>query len=257
MWICFQANSSLGYVKIKFRRRFYRDFVTARKLHQSRIILKETDLQIITDKRLDESFAIERINVYRREIEDYIIRDSRFIVALKPIVVELTAPGIVKKMSEASLAANVGPMAAVAGAVSEFLGRDLLKRGYKDVIVENGGDIFLKLRRECKVGIYAGRSKVWNRFKLNIKPTGAPLGICTSSGTIGHSLSFGSADAVIILAKTAYLADVVATACGNRVHLKKDLAPALDFARSIKGVKGVVIIMRKDMISWGNVEFTK
>jgi hypothetical protein len=62
---------------------------------------------------------------------------------------------------------------------------------------------------------------------------------------------------VIILAKTAYLSDAVATACGNRVHFKKDLKPALDFARSIKGVKGVVIIMKKDLISWGNIEFTK
>jgi hypothetical protein len=241
----------------KFRRRFYRDFVTARKLHQKRIILKETDVQIITDKKLDEEFAIERINFYRRQIEDYIIRDPRFIVALKPISIELTAPEIIKKMSEVSHTTDVGPMAAVAGAVAEFLGKDLLKHGYKDVIVENGGDIFMKLRRACKVGIYAGRSKVWNHFKLNIKPLNTSLGVCTSSGTIGHSLSFGSADAVIILAKTAYLSDAVATACGNRVHFKKDLKPALDFARSIKGVKGVVIIMKKDLLSWGNIEFTK
>jgi hypothetical protein len=241
----------------KFRKRFYRDFVTARKLHQKRIILKQTDLQIMTDKPLDEPFTVEKIDNYRSEIEGYINRDSRLLVALKPIAVELNAPAIVRKMSEAAFLANVGPMAAVAGAVAEFLGRDLLKKGYKDVIVENGGDIFVKLRRPCKVGIYSGRSKVWNQFKLNIKPSDTPLGICTSSGTIGHSLSFGLADAVIILAKTAYLADAVATACANRVHSKKDLRLALDFAKSIKGVKAVVIIMKKDMISWGRIEFTK
>ena len=81
-----------------------------------------------------------------------------------------------------------------------------------------------------------------------------PLGLCTSSGTIGHSLSFGLADAVVILSKSAILADAAATAVGNRVKDKKDLEKAAAFAGSIKGVLGGVIIIKNTLISWGEVE---
>jgi len=220
-----------------------------------RITEKETDLQILTDKPLDKDFIKERIRLYRWDIENYIDRDRRFLVALKPIEVELNAPKIIKEMAEQSKKANVGPMATIAGAVAEFLGRDLLKKGYKDVIVENGGDIFLKTRKICTIGIYAGKSKLWNKLGIIIKPKDTPMGICTSSGTIGHSLSFGSADSVIILSKNTALADAVATATGNRVKSKEDLQSAIDFAKSITGVLGVAIIIKNNLISWGKMEF--
>jgi ApbE superfamily uncharacterized protein (UPF0280 family) len=84
-----------------------------------------------------------------------------------------------------------------------------------------------------------------------------PLGVCTSSGTIGHSLSFGCADSVIIISKNTALADAVATATGNLVKTKKDLQKAIDFARAIKGISGVVIIIKNNMVSWGSVEFAR
>jgi ApbE superfamily uncharacterized protein (UPF0280 family) len=159
-------------------------------------------------------------------------------------------------MSAQAKKANVGPMATVAGAIAEFLGRDLLKKGYKEVIVENGGDIFLKTAKTRLIGIYAGKSKLWNRLKLKIKPKDTPLGICTSSGTIGHSLSFGSADSVVILSRNASLADAVATATANRVNSKEDFQKSLNFARSIKGICAVVIILGNNLISWGKIEFS-
>lgn len=218
---------------------------------------KETDLQILTDKPLDRDFVKERIRLYRWDIENYINKDRRFLVALKPIEVELTASAIIKAMNSAAKLANVGPMAAVAGAVAEFLGKDLLKKGYKDVIVENGGDIFLKTRKERQIGIYAGRSRLWNRLALKIKAEDTPLGVCTSSGTIGHSLSFGQADSAVIISRNTALADAVATACANRVNSKKDLGQALDFARSVKGICGVIIIFRNNLVSWGKIKFAK
>ncbi|MFH0763171.1 MAG: UPF0280 family protein [Candidatus Omnitrophota bacterium] len=237
----------------KYQRRFYRDWAKAKDLYQSRIVAKETDIYIYTNKALDEKLAEERIRCYRWEIENYIERDRRFLVALKPLEVELSAPAIVKEMAAQSKKAGVGPMAAIAGAVAEFLGRDLLKDGYKDVIIENGGDIFLKTRRSRRVGIYAGRSKLWNNLTLKITPKSTPLGICTSSGTLGHSLSFGSADSVAILSKSAILADAVATATANRINSTKDLKGALDFAKSVSGVLGVVIIMKSNLLSWGKI----
>lgn len=237
----------------KYQKRFYRDWVKSKDLYLAHIIERETDLQILTDKPLDKDFVKERIRSYRWDIENYIAKDRRFLAALKPLAVELNAPKIIKEMAKQSKKANVGPMAAVAGAVAEFLGKDLLKKGYQDVILENGGDVFLKTRKIRTIGLYAGRSNLWNRLSLRIKPQDTPLGICSSSGTIGHSLSFGAADSVIILSKSAALADAVATACGNRVRSKEDLQGALDFAKLIKGVLGVVIIIKNHLVSRGEV----
>lgn len=241
---------------LRYQRRFYRDWVKFKDLHLTQIVAKETDVQILTNKKVDRSFIEEKIQQYRWDIENYINKDHRFLTALKPVAVELNAQPIIKVMSSCAKEANVGPMACVAGAISEFLGKELLQQGYKDVIVENGGDIFLKTSKTRVIGLYTGKSKAWNRLGLVVKPAQTPLGICTSSGTIGHSLSFGSADSVVILSKSTPLADAVATAVANRVNSKKDLESALNFARSIKAVEGVVIIFRKDMLSWGKLVFS-
>ncbi|MBI5144868.1 MAG: UPF0280 family protein [Candidatus Omnitrophica bacterium] len=239
----------------KYQRRFYRNWVGARDLFLSRLSVKETDLQILTDKPLDKKFVQERIRRYRSEIENYIDKERRFLTSLKPIAVELHAPRIIKEMSHAAREANVGPMAAVAGAIAQSLGRDLLKKGYQEVIIENGGDIFLKIRKIRKVGIYAGQNKIWNKLFLKIKPENTPLGVCASSGSLGHSLSFGRADSVIIFSQNAALADAVATACANRINSEKDLNKTLNFARSIKGVSGAVMMIKNNLISWGDFEF--
>jgi hypothetical protein len=238
-------------------KRFYRDWARSKDLYSTHVVAKETDLQIFTNKPFKAGFAEERIRAYRWDIENYINKDHRFLTALKPIPVELNAAAIVKEMAEQAKRANVGPMSTVAGAIAEFLGQDLLKAGYKDVIVENGGDIFLKSRKTRRVGVYVGRSKLWNKLQLEIRPKDMPLGICTSSGTIGHSLSFGCADSVVILSKSTSLADSVATATANRINSKEDLQRALDFARSIKGILGVVIILKNNLITWGKVEFVR
>lgn len=241
----------------KYQDRFYRDWVRIKDLCLAHIMDKETDLQILTNKPLDKDFLKERIRQYRWDIENYIIRDRRFLTALKPIAVELTAADIVKRMSEASRLADVGPMATVAGAIAEFLGRDLLNKGYKEVIIENGGDIFLSSRKVRTVGIYPGRLKLWRGLGIKIKPKITPIGIATSSGTLGHSLSFGCADSVVILSKNVALADAVATATANRINSKKDISFALNFSRSIKGICGAVVILRNNLASWGKIELVR
>lgn len=241
----------------RYQRRFYRDWVSAEDLHLTHIVAKETDLEVLTNKPPDRDFVEEKIRTYRWDIENYINKDRSFLAALKPQEVELNAPPIVKEMSEQAKKADVGPMATVAGAIAQFLGKDLLKKGYKEVIIENGGDIFLKSQKTRLIGIYAGRSKLWSKLKIKIRPKDTPIGICTSSGTVGHSLSFGSADSVVILSKNTLLADAVATATCNRVNSKKDLQKAVNFARGIKGISGVVIIFRNNLVTWGKVEFAK
>lgn len=238
----------------KYQRRFYRDWVNAKDLHLTRIVDGETDLQVLTDRPVDKDFLKERVRAYRIDIENYIAKDRRFLTALKPLVVELNTAFIVKRMAEAANRANVGPMAAVAGAIAESLGRDLLKRGYKDIIIENGGDIFIATNKKRKIGIFAGKSRLWNKLSLEINGKDTPLGICTSSGRVGHSLSFGLSDAVIIFSKNASLADAVATAAANRVKSAQDLEKAVDFAKHIKGVSGIIIIIKGRLITWGQVK---
>jgi uncharacterized protein len=241
---------------LRFQKRFYREWANAKDLRFTHLVAKESDLVILTNKTADKEYISEQVRLYRWDIENYISRDPRFLVSLKPVNVEISAPKIIQEMARETRKVNVGPMASVAGAIAEFIGKDLLKEGFKDVIIENGGDIFLKTRKTRTVGLYAGRSKLWNKLSLKIKPKDTPLGICTSSGTIGHSLSFGSADSVVVLSKSTILADAVATATCNRVRTKDDLKPALDFARSIPGVLGIIIIVKNNLISWGKVEFS-
>ena len=241
----------------KYQRRFYRDWLKDKGMHILHLIAHETDIRVTANKRLDAGFIEDKIRLYRRDIEKYISKDHRFLTALKPIPVETNAPAIIQEMAKQARGANVGPMATVAGAIAQFLGADLLRAGYKDVIIENGGDIFIKSRKTRLVGIYCGRSKLWDNLCIKIKPKDTPLGICTSSGTIGHSLSFGCADSVVIISKSVSLADAVATAVCNRKKTKQDLSSALSFARSIKGVSGVVIILKNNLVSWGKIEFSK
>jgi len=144
-------------------------------------------------------------------------------------------------------------MAAVAGAIAECVGEDLL--GFSpEVIVENGGDIFLSCARETRVGIFAASSPLSLRLGLVVPPAGHPWGVCTSSGTVGPSLSFGRADAVCILSPSASLADAAATAVGNLVSTPDDLEEGLQRAKAIEGVSGAVIILGEKLAVWGEVE---
>jgi ApbE superfamily uncharacterized protein (UPF0280 family) len=143
-------------------------------------------------------------------------------------------------------------MAAVAGAIAEAVGRDLLAFS-REVIVENGGDIFLKVCKKRLVGVYAGQSAFTRKVGLEILPRETPLGVCTSSGTIGHSLSLGSADAVVVLSPSAALADAAATALCNMVRTAADIPGVIEKARSIEGLRGGTIIVGDKMAVWGKV----
>jgi ApbE superfamily uncharacterized protein (UPF0280 family) len=156
-------------------------------------------------------------------------------------------------MAQAARIAGVGPMAAVAGAIAEAVGNDLLACT-PEVIVENGGDIFMKISRTRLIGVYAGESTFTGKIALEISPEETPLGVCTSSGTVGYSLSFGAADAVIALSRSAALADAAATAIGNRVKTIDDIDVAIEQAQAIDGLVGVVIIKGGKIGMWGNVK---
>jgi len=156
-------------------------------------------------------------------------------------------------MAEAARQAGVGPMAAVAGTIAECVGRELLDFS-PEIIVENGGDIYLKILSKRIVGIFAGDSPLTGKIGLEINAGDTPLGICTSSGKVGHSLSYGRSDAVVVLSASTALADAAATAIGNRVNQSADIDAAIEFGRSIDGLKGIIIVVGKSVGAWGDVK---
>jgi len=239
-------------VRDKFQKRFYRDWVHSKDLIKAHFIDKETDIFISTDKPLDREYVKNRIFYYRKQIENYIIKDKNFLTSLKPIKVKEEAADIIKEMSEASRKVAVGPMASVAGAIAQYLGKDLLKK-CKEVIIENGGDIFIKTKNKRRIGIYAGESLLSKKIFLEIKPKRVPFGICASSGTVGHSLSFGKSDATVVLARSSILADAAATALGNLIRSPKDLDGAVNFAKTIEGITGILVIIGSTLNAWGDL----
>lgn len=221
--------------------RFYRQLVKAKELRACSVKVAETDLQILAEKDLRHK-ALKIVKQLREQLVNYIRRHPEFKTSLVPLEVEAEASQLLKAMAEAGKLAGVGPMAAVAGAMAEFVGRRLLLES-KEIIVENGGDIFIRSHRKRTVAIYAGNSPLSLKFGLKIDPAPEGIGVCTSSATVGHSLSLGRADAVVIIAGSAALADAVATATGNQVTRPSRIEPTLNFALAIPGVKGGVIIL--------------
>ena len=156
-------------------------------------------------------------------------------------------------MIHAASGLDIGPMACVAGTVAQYVGEGLL--AFTDqVIIENGGDIFLKAHRPLTVSVFAGASPLSNKVGLLIPVRQMPLGVCASSGTVGHSLSMGVADVVCLLSPLAALADGAATALGNRIRGEKDLDEIAHWAGEIDGILGGVAIVKKKMATWGDVE---
>ncbi len=235
-----------------YEKRTYRNFVKTDDLISFEVIVKETDLLVRVERDLSKETR-ESVLKYRHQLETYISTNPRFQENLVPLADDPYAPEIVREMIRTSQLARVGPMAAVAGAMAEMVSRDLLHLS-KEVIVENGGDIYLATSKERTIGIYAGNSALSLKIGLVISPEESPLGVCTSSGTVGPSLSFGKADAVCLLSKSAALADAAATAVGNVVKEKKDIELGLERGKEIEGVLGTLIIVEQKMGVWGNIK---
>lgn len=230
--------------------RYYRTEVSGR-LTQFGVRYFESDVLIRARRDLTPQ-AEEAVRRAHGQIRAYCERFPEFRATLTPLAVDERAAPVVRAMMRAGKAAGVGPMAAVAGAVADVVGRRL-QRYSRDVIVENGGDIFLAVSRVCRVGLFAGPASVFNRLAIRIAPSQTPCGICTSSATMGHSLSFGKTQATVVMARSAALADALATSFGNIVQSDEDIELALTRARRMRAVRGIIIVMRDKVASYGNI----
>ena len=211
---------------------------------KKRIEIQETNILLRTD--IEPTYLVSFIVKCREELKSFIRMNNEFLTSLEPLKVG-EAPLIVKMMAESAEIAGVGPMAAVAGTLSQLTLNFLLNQDARYVIVDNGGDIALKTYKDVTMGLYAGESSLSGRIGFKIKSRKTPMGICTSSGTVGHSISFGKADSVTVFAPSASVADALATsianhATGNReVELVENcLGKAEELREYLRGVLVVV-----------------
>ncbi len=207
------------------------------KKYRKKIAIKESIINLVVDNPNYFNLAEEIILKCRVEIESYIIKHPEFLYSLEPINVD--GYGIIKEMALAGFKTNTVPMAAVAGAIAEFVVKNIPS---KYVVAENGGDIALK-GKEVLIGLYAGKSKISGEIAFRIKDKKI-YGVCSSSATFGHSISFGNADIVTVFAKSPTLADAAATAiCNATVGKDKEemITKGLEKADDIDGIDGVFI----------------
>ena len=232
--------------------RKYRNLINCGGLTPYRVVVKETDLMVYTETEMVEE-ARELILEHRGYVENFIHSYPEFATTLAPWTDPGPAPAIIVDMVKASRNAAVGPMAAIAGAIAGQVGIGLLK-STEEVIVENGGDVFVKINSPVTVGIYAGKSPLSLQIGLKLKTDLKPLAVCTSSGTIGHSLSMGKADAVCVVAESCAIADAAATSIGNRIDSPADIEGAISAGRKIKDINGILVIVGDKMGMWGDLE---
>jgi ApbE superfamily uncharacterized protein (UPF0280 family) len=216
---------------------------------------RQTDVLI----KADSLEAIEAIKSSilrnRSALERYIASNPLFELSLEPVEIEEDAPRIVRLMAEAAYLAGVGPMAAVAGALAQLAVEEAVAAGAKNVLVDNGGDIFIHGDRSYVVAIHAGTSPLSNKLALEIPAERLPIAVCTSSATVGPSLSFGEADAATVLASSGALADAAATAVCNQTRGEPGQAvrAGLERARKISGIQAALVIYGAYLGSWGDL----
>ncbi|MDP4184760.1 MAG: UPF0280 family protein [Bacteroidota bacterium] len=239
--------------------RFYRTSFNTERFHGFTIGYKETDLWIGIDPDSYSSaltnYAEERIRYYRNQLEQYLLIDPEYGKSLVPVPVRSSAPPIAREMAKAAERAGVGPMAAVAGAFSEWIGTDILANfKVNELVIENGGDIFLVVKKDLVFSVYAGNSPFSGKIGITIPASDTPLGVCTSAGTVGPSLSFGKTDATMLVCKNTALADAWATSLGNRVIQPDDIEPVLNLTEKIPEILSCIIVCKDKVGIRGNYE---
>ncbi len=230
-------------------RRFYRNYAFE-GLVGFEVSYKQTDLFIEACKKMEYE-VFQLVRDLRMKLDSYIEQNRDFLVSLKPVRQDRRAPAIAREMITEAAFAGVGPMACVAGAFADHVGRFILKH-CSECIVENGGDIFLKLEREALIGVYTENPHFKDKLAVRLKCRQHPYGVCSSSAKIGPSLSLGRADLALIVSDNATRADALATRCANMIETPDDIERTIEFARS-KGVLGCLFISQDRLGIWGDI----
>lgn len=234
-----------------YEERLYRNKVLSK--FKIEVSFKESDLLICSDNEIAKEKAQGVLVKYYEQVEKYIMENPLFLTSLSPLEIDQAAPAIIKEMLEASQVTGIGPFSSVAGAVAQYVGEELL--GYcQEIIVENGGDIFLKINQDKIIGVYLGQELKVNNINLKIKKRGQAFGVASSSSSLGHSLNFGKADLVSVVAKNIIIADGFATAISNRIKKIEDVNKILAEVKDKFPIEGLLVAFEGKIFLWGDLE---
>lgn len=215
--------------------------------------LKETIVTIQADSEAYIEVAKQSIRSNRRELESYISYDPFFQSTLEPYDLSGDFPEVVRRMVNAGNSMGIGPMSAVAGTISALAVEAMVDAGAQFAIVDNGGDIAIINDRPVLMGIYAGNSSLKN-LGFVMEPRDSITGVCTSSGSVGPSISFGMADAAVVFSDNVSLADAAATALGNATGIgMKAVEDSFDMVKGILNIRGAIVIQGEYMGFWGDL----
>ena len=216
------------------------------------VLVEETDLRVTCAEDLGLPM-LELVTELRGQIKAWMQVQPEFRSSLVPVSVPAGAPEIVRRMAAGAELAGVGPFAAVAGTVAQMVAESFAGRS-PDLIVENGGDIYIYSRRERIVGLLPDpRGEL---LGVRISPEDCPVSLCASSAYIGHSLSLGKGDLAVVRAADGALADACATMLCNMLREAGDVERAARRAESLRklGVQGVFLQCSGRIGIWGKME---
>ncbi|MGM0619723.1 MAG: UPF0280 family protein [Bacteroidota bacterium] len=243
----------------KFEKRTYRSQFNTSRFTGFEIKFQETDLWIGIDPdsfnpKMKEA-AYKKIESLRNKLDSYIQSEPFFKKSLKPFQPSENAPHEALEMAQAAKKAGVGPMATVAGLFAREVGNEIIQNfSVNELVIENGGDYFALLNKNLVLSVFAGDSPLSERIGLEITPEVSPLGICTSAGTVGPSLSYGKADAVVVVAKNALIADAFATSFGNKVKSPDDMERIINLTEKHPEILALLIICEDNIGIRGEFE---
>lgn len=213
---------------------------------QVRKNIKESIVRCYSDNHQAIDAAFATIQFHRQELEDYLSAYPQVLHALHPVKLKGTMPRVVHNMRCVTEPLGIGPMAAVAGVLADLAVESMLEKNVRIAAVENGGEIFVHtIQTPFNIGLYAGTAPVSAQIGFQILPSDCPIGIGTSSGTVGHAFSFGKADAATVFAKNAAVADAAATAICNTVRgqdIQQSVETGINFAKSLSSIRGAIIV---------------
>ncbi|MEM2981306.1 MAG: UPF0280 family protein [Thermoproteota archaeon] len=219
-------------------------------LFYSRTTYREADLLIASENMSILNEGLSRFIEEREAVQTYVAKHPEFVYSLEPLEQdENNVPPVIAASIKASRTVGVGPMAALPGALADITLDAMLNAGARIAIVENGGEISMKINREAIIGVYTGKEL---NLGLILDCSQGIAGVSTSSSSVSHALSLGDADAAVTVAENAALADAVSTRVANIVESehKDSVEKAVKLALSIRGVKGCVIYS-SDLLSFG------
>ena len=233
-----------------YKDRFYRPKEACP--YRLEVSYKETDMYLHCDTPLDRNEVRAIIKEYYDQIDGYIRRNRRFLSSLTALPDDNDAPPIIQDMLSASQMSGIGPFSSVAGAMSWYVGGALAK-SCGELMIENGGDLYLNIHGDKKIGVYLGEQSNPRFLSLLITARDEPFGICSSSATISHSLNFGRADLVTVVAATSVIADTFATALSNKVKSAYDIKEVLKEAQMSPSIEGILIACEQKIALWGKL----